>query len=123
MFEHQLLKDQGILIVSPQDKLSKEDFQELAAEVDPFIEERGGLAGLMIEAKTFPGWENFEGFVSHLRFVREHHRKIARVAVVSDSGVVALMPQIAKHFVAADVRHFPMDERDAALAWLAGPNG
>jgi hypothetical protein len=28
------------------------------------------------------------------------------------------MPLLAKHFVKAEVRHFPFVERDAAMAWL-----
>ena len=119
MIKHQLLEDQGILIVSPEDKLSEEDFQQLAVAVDPYIEERGKLAGLMIETKTFPGWENFKGLLSHFRFVRDHHRSIRRVAMVSDSKLVAIGPKLAGHFVSAEVKHFPFDERDAALAWLA----
>ena len=120
MIDHQLLEDQGVLIVHPEGKLSEADFQQLAAAVDPYIDERGGLQGLMIETKTFPGWENFKGMLSHMRFVRDHHKKIERVALVSDSRIAEFAPKLANHFVAADVRHFPYDDREAALAWVAG---
>jgi len=120
VIEYELQRDERILIIRPQGKLSSEDFEKVAAEVDPFIEEHGSLAGLMVEAESFPGWEDFAGLLAHFRFVREHHRKIARVAMVSGSGVLSVAPRIATHFVAADVRHFPFDKRDAALAWLAG---
>jgi len=33
---------------------------DLAAEVDAYIEERGDLTGLMIQAESFSGWEDFE---------------------------------------------------------------
>jgi hypothetical protein len=39
----ELLRDDGILIVSPEGPLQTSDFAAIANEVDPFIEERGGL--------------------------------------------------------------------------------
>jgi hypothetical protein len=72
----------------------------------------------MIEAAAFPGWEGFAGLTAHLRLVRDHHRVLRRVAVVSDSAVLSHLPQLARHFVAAEVRHFPGAERPEALNWL-----
>lgn len=120
MLRHELLSDRGILIVKPESALRAEDFAALAREVDPYIEAHGGLKGLMIEAPSFPGWENFAGLVSHLRFVRDHHQLIRRVAVVSDSTLLAFAPKLAHHFVAAEVRPFAAGERAAALAWIEG---
>ena len=74
----------------------------------------------MIDAESFPGWANFAALVAHLRFVRDHHRKIERIAAVSDSTVLTVAPKIASHFVQADLRHFSHDQREAALAWLCG---
>ncbi len=118
MIQHELNEDDGILIVAPQGPLEAEDFQALTAEVDPFIESTGGLRGLLIEAEAFPGWDGFSGLTAHLRFVRDHHRLIRRVAVVSDSPILSHLPQLAKHFVAAEVRHFPRTEWSGALDWL-----
>jgi hypothetical protein len=118
MIRLELLRDRGILILSPEGALGKADFEQLAQEIDPFIAANGKLAGLMIFAKTFPGWDSFGALVSHLRFVKDHHRRVKRVAIVTDSEFLKTMPQIAKHFVAAQVRQFPSDQRTEALAWL-----
>ena len=118
MLSYELLRDEAILIVHPDSPLESADFTAVAAEVDPYIEAHGKLAGLMIEAETFPGWHDFAGLVSHLRFIRDHHRNIAKVAAVTDSGFLAIMPKIVDHFVSAEVRHFEFADRDAALAWL-----
>lgn len=72
----------------------------------------------MISAKAFPGWDSVAALMSHLKFIRNHHRQVARVAVVTDSELLKIMPHIAKHFVSAQVRQFPSDERTEALAWL-----
>lgn len=118
MLNHNLLSLDGILIVEPEGPLAAGDFEALAAEVDPYIATQGNLRGLLIEAPSFPGWENFAAFLSHFRFVRDHHRHIAKVAVVSDSRFLSVAPRFADHFVSAAVRHFAASERDAAMAWL-----
>jgi hypothetical protein len=118
MLHHQLLKNRGILIITPEGPLGAKDFQELAAEVDPYIDERGQLAGVMVWTEDFPGWEDFGALLAHLRFVRDHHRNIRKVAIVTDSGFASVLPRIVEHFVNADIQDFPYQSRDAALAWL-----
>ena len=117
MVDHSLTDD-GILVVSPEGPLSKGDFTSLAATVDPFIEQRGALNGILIDTLKFPGWKNLPGFLSHVRFVRDHHKKVKRVAVVTDDERVAVVRPLADHFVNAEVRRFPHNDPDAALAWL-----
>jgi hypothetical protein len=118
MLQFELLRDRKILILTPDGPLEAADFERLAKEVDPFIAATGNLAGVMVTTKSFPGWDSFGAVVSHLRFVADHHRRIKRVAAVTDSGFLKIMPRIADHFVEAEVRHFDFDERDQALAWL-----
>ena len=118
MITHQLLRDEGILIVSPMAPLEAGDFKELALEVDPFIEEKGFLKGLLIEAPSFPGWHDFAGLVSHFRFVRDHHAKVKKIAAVSDSEFLTIMPRIAAHFVSAEIKHFASADKAAAIDWL-----
>lgn len=119
MLEHELLIDKSILIVTPKGKLEVADFQNLAQQVDPYIEEEGYLAGLLICARAFPGWEDFAALISHLKFVRDHHRAIRKVAAVTDSKVLSVMPSIVRHFVSAEVKHFVYEEKQQALEWLA----
>ena len=118
MIQYDLLRDQGILILKPAGALRTEDFAALANAVDPYIEQHGDLKGLIVEAPSFPGWESFAAMLSHLRFVRDHHRKIRRIALVSDSTLLAVAPKIASHFVSAEVRTFDGGGRAAALAWI-----
>ena len=122
MVESELLTTEGILILRPKGRLDAADFENLAREVDPHIEANGKLHGLVIDAEAFPGWHNFAALIAHFRFVRDHHRKIEKIAVVSDSTFLSVAPRFASHFVQADVRHFPHAQREAALAWLRGEN-
>jgi hypothetical protein len=118
MIHFELLRTRGILIITPQGPLEKTDFELVEQEVDPFIAAKGKLTGLMIYAKSFPGWKNFEALLAHLKFVGEHQRLIERVAAVTDSEFLTIMPSIVTHFVHAEVKHFGLDEKERALAWL-----
>ena len=118
MLNHELLDDVGVLVLKPEEALASSDFQTLAAEIDPYLESTGSLRGLLVEAVSFPGWSDFGALLSHLRFVRDHHRKIRRIALVSDSGVLSIVPRISEHFVSADVRHFDAADRGSAMDWL-----
>lgn len=118
MIHFELLRDRGILIVTPQGPLEKADFELVGKEVDPFIAAKGKLTGVMIYAKSFSGWKNFEALLSHFKFVGEHHRQVERVAAVTDSEFLTIMPSIVTHFVHAEVKHFGFDEKERALAWL-----
>ncbi len=118
MIQHELLRDQGILIVMPQGPLEKEDFKILAETVDPFIASKGELHGLMIYTESFPGWKSFAALVTHMRFVKDHQSQIAKVAAVTDSGFLSILPRIADHFLHAQVRHFDYSDKKDALNWL-----
>ena len=118
MIKFELLKDASILIVEPQSALSADDFREVARMVDPYISENGKLTGLLIAAPSFLGWESFGALIEHMRFVHGHHRKIERVAAVTDSTLLRIAPRIAAHFAHPAIRVFSNDEKDKALAWL-----
>ena len=118
MLNHELDRAASILIIKPIGPLESADFENLAQEVDAYIEENGKLNGLMIYAKSFPGWDDFAAFLSHIDFVKTHYQKIKKIAAVTDSSFLSIMPQVANHFVQAEVRHFDYDDKDAALSWL-----
>ena len=118
MIDYTLDEENSVLHVRPTGPLSEDDFDTLAKAVDPFIESTGGLGGLLLEVPRFPGWENVGAAARHFRFVRDHHRKITKVAVVTDSALGGAAEHIATHFVAAEFRHFPANEVDQAKAWL-----
>ena len=99
MLAPDLLYDRGILLLRPQGPIQAGDFESIAKLVDPYIEQTGGLRGVMIEAPSFPGWDSFAALVSHLRFVHDHHKLITKIAVVSDNAVLSIAPHIAEHFV------------------------
>jgi hypothetical protein len=109
----------GVLTVRPEGKLEAQDFQTLSEAVDPFIEEKGKLTGLIIETEKFPGWKEFGGMIEHLKFVRDHHREIDRVALVTDSKIANVAESLGKHFIKASIKHFSFKELESAKSWMS----
>jgi hypothetical protein len=118
MIEYDLDTAHSILLVRPESALDKNDFVQIAQAVDPQIEANGDLAGLIISAPAFPGWDSFGAMVTHFRFVRDHHKHIKKVAVVTDSHLGDLAEHLASHFVAAEIQHFPAGEIEQARQWI-----
>jgi hypothetical protein len=106
------------LYIKPDDALQKEDFVQLAQMVDPYIQQHGSLAGLIVDAAEFPGWDDFAALASHLRFVKDHHKLIKKIALVTNSKMGSVAEHLGAHFVAAKVRHFPAHELAAAAMWI-----
>jgi len=118
MIDAKLLRDDGILVISPQDELEAVDFERLHLLDAPYVEKHGALKGMLIDAESFSGWEDFAGMLSQIRLLRNYEDDFARVAAVSDNGFLAILPKVADLFASADVRHFSYPGRDRALAWL-----
>jgi hypothetical protein len=119
----ELLEERGVLIMQPNGELEAADFERVDARLDPYLQEAGVLNGVMIVAEHFPGWDDLAALTSHLRFVRDHHGKIRRLALVTSDRLVSSVPRLASRFVGAEIRAFPMQERDAALLWVGEEHG
>jgi hypothetical protein len=118
MLKHELRQDDGILALHPEGPLEAADFTTLASDVDAYLERHGMLRGVLIRAKSFPGWKDFGALLAHLKFLKAHLRRIEKVAIVADGAIANIMPIIANHFVHAQVRHFDLTREDAAWTWL-----
>jgi hypothetical protein len=118
---HRLLADVGVLVVEPTRPLRAEDFDALSSTVDPWIEAKGTLHGIVVHTRGFPGWTNLGSFLRHIRFVGDHHRKVARVALAADGTIAEMAPSLSDAFVQAEVKHFGYERLEDAIAWAASP--
>ena len=59
MIEHTLDKAHSICMCDLSPSLSKPTLSNSRQRFIPHIEERGALAGLIIEVAAFPGWDSF----------------------------------------------------------------
>ncbi len=118
MLESEILSS-GILVLRPSGPISAEDVDSVRHKVDAQLDAGHEQAGLMIDAASFPGWKDLGGMCSHLRFIRDHHRLIPRVAIVSESRFLAALPKFARHFLHAEFRRFDAGDGENALAWIS----
>lgn len=119
MLEVKIDKENAIAILEPQGALKKEDFDNAAKVIDPFIlENNGKLNGIIIYTKSFPGWEDFAALSRHITFVKNHHRKIKRLAFVTDTSVIEFSKVIAAPFVEAEIKVFDYDDFEEAKNWV-----
>ena len=114
---HRVLLESGVIVVEVKHALSAQDFDALAFAADAWIESHGGLQGIVIHAREFPGWESLGSLIRHIQFIRDHHRKVEKIALAADAKLASVAPKIAEHFIQAEVKHFGYDELDIAIAW------
>lgn len=118
MIEYTLDTEHSILYLRPKSALEEDDFVQLAKAVDPYIEKTGDLAGLIIEVPKFPGWESIGAMASHFRFVKDHHKRVRKIALVTDSALGTVAESLGSHFVSAEIRHFSAAKLEAAKQWV-----
>ena len=56
--------------------------------------------------------------IEHMKFARNHHREIAKVALVTDSKIADLAESLGTHFIKASIKHFPFAEVESAKSWI-----
>ena len=118
MISFKILKAKGIVIIEPSGALKETDFDKLTNEIDAYISDKGYVNGIIIHTRDFPGWENYGAFTHHMKFIKDHHKKIKRVAAVTDSKFMTIAPMIATHSVSAEVKHFDYADMDVAKKWI-----
>ena len=114
--------DGNYLLLEPSGALSRKDLDGLTARFDAYVNAHDRVPNLVVRAVSFPTWTDFAALVKHLRFIREHHRMVRKVALVSDARALDVAPRIAGHFVSAEIRAFPAASgslTQATAAWAS----
>lgn len=120
MLHVKLDETKGIAILEPNGALSENDFKSAAKSIDSYIEKSGKLSGIIIQVKSFPGWDSFSALITHLKFIKEHHKKVSHVAFVTDSPLGGFAEHVGSHFVNAEVRSFTFNELENSIQWIIG---
>jgi hypothetical protein len=108
----------GVLYIKPTSALTVDDFSQLSATLDPYLNQRGNLNALLIETPKFPGWANMQAFMAHVKFIKNHQAKILKIALVTDSSLANLLPKVIGAFVTPEIKHFPYNQSEAAKQWV-----
>ena len=114
---HRVVAGTRVLLVEPQGPLRVEDFVRLRSAARAMLKGRGRLDGVVVHVRKFPGWEDLDAFLEHVRFVRDHHRKVGRIALATNSRFARWVPRLARRLLDAEVRAFRYGGVGAAIAW------
>lgn len=109
--------DPDIVVLHPSGALSEEDFTALAATIDDRINTTDKVPNLVITVDRLPHWDSISALTRHFHFVHEHQAIVKKVAIVGDSPVLTVAPEIANMFVSARVRRFPASKLAEAKEW------
>ena len=98
------LSDPAILSLYPHGALIESDFETLMQAVDSHINETDRVPNLVISLDRLPHCDSLGAMLRHFQFVRRHQKVIAKLAIVGDAPLLSIAPEIANHFVKAQVR-------------------
>lgn len=107
----------NVVIASPSGALTPEDIDAFAAKLNDYVNEHDRVPNLVLHAESFPHWKNFDALKQHFALVRDHHKLVKKVAVVSDSTLIWLLRPIADQFTGAKIRRFSESAFDDAVNW------
>lgn len=112
----------NLITLKPSGRLSASDFVRLTELVDGYIGQSNTSPNILIIADNFPYWDSFKALSAHVKFVRDHHRLVKKIAIVGDGPVESVLPSIGDHIVKATVKHFAGDQLDEARSWFTADN-
>jgi len=111
------LLDDAILKIKISGKLEEEDFTRIAPQVDELITTHGSIK-LLLDATAFNGWADMQAARKHFTFVRDHQRKIKRIALIAGYAWQHWVAGIVSAFVHPDIKVFDSGKQMEAEAWL-----
>ncbi|NNC67379.1 MAG: STAS/SEC14 domain-containing protein [Gammaproteobacteria bacterium] len=100
-------------------KVRHEDFNNIAVQLENFIEKQGRIK-LLEEIRTLESidasmvWEGIKFDIKNLK----HIRHISHCAVVSDIGWLSPISKAAGALISCKIRTFTLDQIDEARTWL-----
>lgn len=94
--------------------VTKEDYDTLVPAVAAAVDAHGSVA-LLLDLTGFH-WEKVSAWARDLRFGKEYHDKIDKMAIVGDKKWEQYLAKLAQPFYAAEVRYF--DDENDGWAWL-----
>lgn len=119
MLKTEIDEKNNLFIVTPEGTVSEADFEGLSDTVNDYINRNDKAPGIVLDAAGLPHWKNAAALFAHMKLVRDHHKLISKVALVSDSTTLSIMPVLVDLFLDAKVRHFPQANLEKAKNWAA----
>lgn len=107
----------GVLRLTIPERLEADDFRQIAPQIESLLKQYGKIR-LLIDASGFCGWENISAFERHIGFVKAHHEKVERIAVIVAQEWQHWVVGTVRIFVHPEVRAFDKRDEAKALQWI-----
>ena len=117
MIKTEIISANALKIVAP-DKLKADDFHLIAPQIDALISRHGKIR-LLIDATGFNGWETIAAFENHAGFVKNHHQKVERIAIIAAHDWQRWLVGALRMFLHPDVKTYDVSHEGDALQWIA----
>jgi len=98
--------------------VKKDDYAVLVPEVEALVAKEDDIR-LLMEMTEFK-WEAIGAWGADIKFGRDYHKRIARMAIVGDKRWEKWLTKVAAPFYAGDAKFFTSTDVDAAWAWMRG---
>jgi stage II sporulation SpoAA-like protein len=118
MIRTEVISANALKITVPE-RLEAEDVREIAPRIDALISEHGQIR-LLIDASAFSGWENIATFEAHAKFIKSHHQKVERIAVIVAHDWQHWLIGAVRMFLHPEIRAFDISHGSEALQWIVG---
>ena len=98
-------------------KLTDAEYQKLIPELESFLEKHG-TARIYCDITEMEGWELAAAW-DDFAFGVKHWNDFTKLALLGNQRWEELSVKIGDKLTKADVRYFPEEEKEAALAWIS----
>jgi hypothetical protein len=113
--------DGKIVHVRVSGRLTKENYEHFAPEVERLINKHGKVRILM-EMHDFHGWDA-GALWEDIKFDFKHFRDIERLAMVGETKWQAGMAAFCRPFTSAKIRYFEQVQEEEARRWIKSDGG
>ncbi len=117
MIEIQTNDASSLIEATVTDQLKADDFSSVAPKVDAFIEKHDKVS-VLLDLSGFHGWENVAAARTHFTFIKDHHKRIERIAVVANKTWQHWIAAVIGTFISAEEKCFDENQKDEARNWL-----
>ena len=108
--------EQNIIEVELSGKISKEDYERLAPELERLIQRYGKIRVLVI-MRDFHGWR-MGALWQDIKVDLQHFKHFERIAFVGEKKWQEWMSNICLPFITGEIRYFRRDRLNEAREWL-----
>lgn len=116
MIQYREVEGTNIAEITVQGKVSRAEFDEVAANLERVIERHGSVR-LLEDIRDFRGIDA-SAFWDDLKFSLRHLNDVSRAAIVAEERWVEWLVGTVRPFLKAELRTFTHAEVEAARSWL-----